>query len=538
MEKKKLGSIRDDDKQLSSSLGDVTQRVCSDLENKWKAESIGDFSGHAEITTRNCTSRDVGSVVTPKQLIDYSIRNTPGLCRPSKQSVDHLSSGGDVQHNLNNRIWFTARLLVFDTSDIIQEEKQSKYASDMDWTNSISSFALRSFIGIGFPSDSTWALYEDHKTGVSSKPLPFLRRSMYHCVWGSRCGQTYLPEVDLFPGAILFVRYSDEYKAPTPLRKFLHYTGNVLRILITGVDRSAKRKAIESEFSRQKVPEDQWFSVIAKLHVARLLVRPRHLMQLFKLQCLWRQDLRKRSSPVEAYLNLGLHYRNAMKDIKQYIKSQENRQNNTTASATNNISKQNELVMDQKSVRKILENGLIWFRLSEVDKQENMDLLWEALEAYSGFNGIPHFTDYISLVFGELPEVHRTLVRKVFLKMDPNRFGHIKLLDIKRFYNAPKWAVYQLGSDIAHSQLDLLSIFERTTNTPNRLEYTEFENYYQAVSIALGECPLDRLKSDATYVDLFSLLPSSECAQNYFMDQEADDGCDTFKQLIQDAWCM
>ncbi|CAH8610895.1 unnamed protein product [Heterobilharzia americana] len=306
MEKKKLGSIRDDDKQLSSSLGDVTQRVCSDLENKWKAESIGDFSGHAEITTRNCTSRDVGSVVTPKQLIDYSIRNTPGLCRPSKQSVDHLSSGGDVQHNLNNRIWFTARLLVFDTSDIIQEEKQSKYASDMDWTNSISSFALRSFIGIGFPSDSTWALYEDHKTGVSSKPLPFLRRSMYHCVWGSRCGQTYLPEVDLFPGAILFVRYSDEYKAPTPLRKFLHYTGNVLRILITGVDRSAKRKAIESEFSRQKVPEDQWFSVIAKLHVARLLVRPRHLMQLFKLQCLWRQDLRKRSSPVEAYLNLGL----------------------------------------------------------------------------------------------------------------------------------------------------------------------------------------------------------------------------------------
>ncbi|CAH8632277.1 unnamed protein product [Schistosoma guineensis] len=520
----------DNDEDLSSSCGDITQRMCSDLEKLWRKESACKAPECENTTPRNQTSRSFSSMVTPKQLIDYSIRQAPGLSRPSNQYLDHLKIINDVQTNFKNRIWFTARLLVFNMDDI-SNEKQFRQTSDMDWTNSLSSFALRKFIGIAFPNDSTWALYEDHKIGVSSKPLPFLRRSLYHCVWGARNGQVYLPEIDFFPGAILFIRYSDNHNPPNPLKQFLHHTGNILRILITGVDRLSKLNAIESELSRQKVPKEQWFSVMAKLHVARLLIRPRYMMELFKLQCLWRQELRKRNSPIEAYLNLHLYYRN-------YIKSNKQLMGDTTTKNNNNLSKEDELNIKKQLIRKIFEDGLIWFRLSGLDKTENLDLLWNALEAHSGFNGIMHFADYISLVFGELPEFHRTLVKKVFLKMDPNRLGHIQLLDIKRFFNTPKWAVNQLGTNIAHSLPDVLKIFEKFVHVQKRLEYTEFEVYYQAISTTLGECPVDQLRLDAAYMDLCSLLPSSECAQNYFLGENINDSCDTFIKLIQDTWCI
>nr|CAH8868674.1 unnamed protein product [Trichobilharzia regenti] len=555
IEDNKPENLQDDGGQMSSTHGDITHRICSDLENMWRSEHAKNVSDYKEnlrnqTTTTTTTTRDVGNTITPKQLVDYSLRQIPGLSRPSKQTMDHLIVGNDIQTNLNSsRIWFTARLLVFDSSDIVQSKRQSKYTSDMEWTNSISSFALRNFIGIGFPHDSTIALYEDHKTGVSSKPLPFLRRSVYHCAWGSRRGQTYLPEVDLFPGAVLFIHYSNEFKTPNSLKQYFNRTGSILRILITGVDRPAKRKALESELSRQGVPKDQWYSVMAKLHVARLLIRPRNLMQLYKLQCVWRRELRKRTRPIEAFLNLHLYYRNALKDNKQLVEklkqTQECSNTNTATAATttaNNINNvilsEEELCVCKQIVRKILEDGLIWFRLPEINEAENLNLLWNALEDSSGHKGIPHFSDYISLVFGELPEVHRALLRRVFLKMDPNLLGHIQLLDIKRFYNAPKWAVNQLGNNIAHSQMDLLNIFEKFISIRNCLEYIEFENYYQAISIALGECPVDQLKSDASYMDLCSLLPSSECAQNYFLGQETVNGCDTFKRMIEDSWCI
>ncbi|CAH8565686.1 unnamed protein product [Schistosoma turkestanicum] len=527
-------NAQDNNRDSSSSCGDITQRICSDLEKLWRKESVCNSSEYEAVTPRNKTSHSFSSMVTPKQLVDNSIRQTPGLSRPSKQHLDHLTIINDVQTNFNKRIWFTARLLVFNMDDITNA-KHTRHTSSMDWTNSISSFALRDFIGIGFPNDSTWALYEDHKIGVSSKPLPFLRRSLYHCVWGTRSGQVYLPEIDFFPGAVLFVRYSDNHYLPNPLKQFLHHTGNVLRILITGVDRLSKRNAIESELTRQKVPKEQWFSVMAKLHVARLLMRPRYLMELFKLQCLWRQDLRKRHNPIEAFLNLHLYYRNAVKSNKQLMGGTIN---DTNTESNNNLTKEDELTLRKQLIRKIFEDGLIWFRLPVLDKTENFDLLWNALEAYSGYDGIVHFADYISLVFGELPEVHRTLVKKAFTKMDPNRLGHIQLLDIKRFFNTPKWAVNQLGTKIVHSLPDVLKIFENFVHHQKRLEYTEFEVYYQAVSITLGECPVDQLKSDATYMDLCSLLPSSECAQNYFLGENTNGSCDIFTKLIQDTWCI
>ena len=79
---------------------------------------------------------------------------------------------------------------------------------------------------------------------LSTKPLPFLRRSVYNCAWGSRTGQPYLPEIDFFPGAVLFVHYMDRSSASEPLRKYLEHTQGILRIYITGVDQTSKRKAL------------------------------------------------------------------------------------------------------------------------------------------------------------------------------------------------------------------------------------------------------------------------------------------------------
>ena len=74
--------------------------------------------------------------------------------------------GNTMLVNCSNRIWFTARLLIFDYRDLNPDDfNKPKKHFTLEWRNSISSSALRTFTGIAFPEDSTWTLYEDHKTG-------------------------------------------------------------------------------------------------------------------------------------------------------------------------------------------------------------------------------------------------------------------------------------------------------------------------------------------------------------------------------------
>ncbi|VDP77782.1 unnamed protein product [Echinostoma caproni] len=95
-----------------------------------------------------------------------------------------------------------------------------------------------------------------------------------------------------------------------------------------------------------------WYSVMAKLHVSRLPIRPAVQLQLLKLQALWRRDLRQRSRPIEAFLQLYCHYRTELTRLAEQQYS----------SADGSTEEHVQLC------RTVLEEGLRWFRLAHVDK--------------------------------------------------------------------------------------------------------------------------------------------------------------------------
>lgn len=247
-------------------------RICSVLESDLRKRG-----------TENGPSNEISLIPTPKQLSAISLRQEPGLVKPNALGTCRSTTGCGKQRT---RIWFTARLNIFDPFALYagvscDAEKLSRI---VERRNSISSWAIRTFTGLAFTEDSTFVLYEDHKIGKGTKPLPFLSRRVYRCGWGERAGQPYMPEIDIFPGAVLFVLYPHVECAPVPLRRFLEYTDGLIRLHILSVDRATRQRALEEEFEREDLPRDLWYSVMAKLHVARLPIRPAVQLHLLKSQ--------------------------------------------------------------------------------------------------------------------------------------------------------------------------------------------------------------------------------------------------------------
>ncbi|KAF5400455.1 Calcyphosin-2, partial [Paragonimus heterotremus] len=431
--------------------------------------------------------------------------------KPSAQTLHRAILATETRTNFNLHMWFVASLSVFEPADL-QPNTNSRAHHIREWRNSISSWNLRNFTGIAFPEDSTWALYETHRIGSGTKALPFLRRAVYHCAWGSRMGQAYVPEIDFVPGTILYVTYAQSEYAPEPLRRFLEHTHDVLRVRIIGVDTTARNKALEAELTRQHLPKDLWYSVIAKLLVARLPLQPALLMQLFQIQASWRRALRNRSRPIEAYLQLYLHYRGEMA-------------HRLTESVTNhkNASKNVDILS-----RQILEDGLHWFKLPDI-QEAALDLLWHTFEVTGGYRGAVHYTDYMRLVFGDLTEFRRQLIVKAFSKLDPNLSGHTKLLDLRRFYAAPVWATKELGSKVFFSSNDLEQVFRQLVASPEKVDFAEFQAFYEATSITLAGCPVDTVteKSDSTV--LAALMQTK-------LDRLPDINDEQFTRLIRSCW--
>ncbi|KAA3674609.1 uncharacterized protein DEA37_0002619 [Paragonimus westermani] len=484
----------------SHVAGTLTERVCTEVENVFREKGK-----YTALRTQ------VFELMTPRQMLSSSLRQEPGLTTPSAQTLHRAISATETRTNFNLHMWFVASLSVFEPIDF-QPNTHSRAQHIREWRNSISSWNLRNFTGIAFPEDSTWALYETHRIGSSTKALPFLRRAVYHCAWGSRMGQAYVPEIDFVPGTILYVTYAQSEYAPEPLRRFLEHTDNVLRIRISGVDTTTRNQALETELTRQQLPKDLWYSVIAKLLVARLPLQPVLLMQLFQIQASWRRALRNRSRPVEAYLQLYLHYRDKM--ARRLTEPLANHKN---ASENLNILS-----------RQILEDGLQWFKLPDIHEAA-LDLLWHAFEVTGGYHGAVHYTDYVRLVFGDLTEFRRKLVVKAFSKMDPNLSGHVKLLDLRRFYAAPVWAVKELGSKVYFPSNDLEQVFRQLAASPEKVDFSEFEAFYQATSITLSGCPVDTVTQTSDSTVLAALMQTN-------LDLSPNVNDEQFARLIRSCW--
>ncbi|KER21145.1 LOW QUALITY PROTEIN: hypothetical protein T265_15160 [Opisthorchis viverrini] len=344
---------------------------------------------------------------------------------------------------------FTARLSVFNPSDV-SACTHVNFRPDFPWKNSISSWSLRSYVGLAFLDDSTWMLNEKHPTRSSMRPMPFLPRAVHHCAYGRRKGCPYIPEVDIFPGATLFVRFEEAANAPEQLRHFLNHTKGVLRIRICTVDSEKRQCAIEAEMRRQQIPRDMWIRVIAKLQVAHFPLEPELHLKLAKLQATWRNALRRRTRPVEAYVNLYKHYR---LEFNKNLCHPSGFIRGTVATIDTDVAS-----------RAVLEQGLHWFQLPQLHP-DDLEVVWRAHQATGGYTGPVHFSDYLHLIFGELPEARRQLISEVFLKVDSHQFGYVKLIDLSRFYQEPRWALKEFGDQLESSRNETVGI--NFTSSPN-----------------------------------------------------------------------
>ncbi|GAA56342.1 calcyphosin-2 [Clonorchis sinensis] len=407
---------------------------------------------------------------------------------------------------------FTARLSVFNPSDL-SACTHAPFRPEFSWKNSISSWSLRSYVGMAFLDDSTWMLNEKHRTGPSMSPIPFLPRAVHHCAYGRRNGYPYIPEVDIFPGATLFVRFQEATNAPEQLRHFLNHTKGVLRIRICTVDSEKRQRAIEAELRRQQIPRDMWIRVIAKLQVAHFPIEPELHLKLAKLQATWRNALRRRTRPVEAYANLYKHYRLEF--------------NKNLCHPSGFIKGTVSTIDTDVASRAVLEQGLHWFQLPRL-YPDDLEVVWRAHHATGGYTGPVHFSDYLHLVFGELPEPRRQLISEVFLKMDPHQFGYVKLTDLTRFYQEPRWASKEFGSRVVFSKNEFLNALGQLMSSDEYVDFSEFQAFYEGFSIALAGCPLDSLTDSddmETYAAIFG---------PYGMAHKEE--TDSFERLVRGSW--
>ncbi|TGZ69563.1 hypothetical protein CRM22_003671 [Opisthorchis felineus] len=228
-------------KQLTSKSTSV-RHTLSNKENTHQSDKLEyAFKPNTHESQSNIISPYTGNHIggAEESTYTYADRRTSEKVPTTTVHPSQLGPHLTVKQSMS----FTARLSVFNPSDL-SACTHVHFRPDLSWTNSISSWSLRSYVGMAFLDDSTWMLNEKHRTGASTSPMPFLPRAVHHCAYGRRNGYPYIPEVDIFPGATLFVQFREAANAPEQLRHFLNHTKGVLRIRICTVDSEKRQRAI------------------------------------------------------------------------------------------------------------------------------------------------------------------------------------------------------------------------------------------------------------------------------------------------------
>ncbi|OON16220.1 hypothetical protein X801_07969, partial [Opisthorchis viverrini] len=197
----------------------------------------------------------------------------------------------------------------------------------------------------------------------------------------------------------------------------------------------------------------------------------------------WRNALRRRTRPVEAYVNLYKHYR---LEFNKNLCHPSGFIRGTVATIDTDVAS-----------RAVLEQGLHWF---------------------------------------QLPQLH-----PVFLKVDSHQFGYVKLIDLSRFYQEPRWALKEFfgtfylivpcfikGSRVVFSKNEFVSALGQLMSSDEYVDFSEFQAFYEGLSIALAGCPLDSL-TDSDDMETYAAIFGS-----YGMAYKEE--MDRYERLVRGSW--
>ncbi|KAM9311693.1 calcyphosin-2 [Gastrophryne carolinensis] len=288
--------------------------------------------------------------------------------------------------------------------------------------------ACRELIGFFFSHDKSVTIYEYHQFGKNrTNALPFIQKGIYDHKCGRKKGKHYELE-DFYSGANLTFHTSEHQSLSESLKK-----NHLLTIRITSIDEAAM-KSLRVLFGENKYEfEDQWQDQDNILAAVRDVMKGK---------------LKNRS--VRTLTGLGKYLRQLDKNESRWLGKTE------------------------------LKQALKTYHLDV--SQKVFESLWHIFDEDDV--GRVDYGIFVRSLFGEMSEYRKLFLRKAFRKLDPNKTGAISMVDVKKFYCAKKHPQVLSGSATEEEiKSAFLETLENACSNPREVNYSEFEDYYEALSI-------------------------------------------------------
>nr|XP_058963199.1 calcyphosin-2-like isoform X2 [Pocillopora verrucosa] len=297
--------------------------------------------------------------------------------------------------------------------------------------------AHRELNGFFFSTDGTLTLYEFHQFGTRSSALPFIQRGCYNHVQGRNKGKAY-NLLDIHVGSNLSFLTSQQTSLPQSIR-----TRPVVVFRISEVDEEAR----EAQLYESCHSIDEKRSIMERLDnpLSKAEIQEQELVK--NIQSMVKKQLQTRA--VKTMMGLGQHFRK--------------------------MDRSGDGLLDRTELQSALEAYHI--RIPD----ETFNCLWSVLDVNQ--DGFLDYGEFSRGFIGEMNELRKSSVRKVFRKLDPNKSGVVNLNNIKKFYCTKKHPKV-ISGEAKEWEIEeaFLSAFQLCENK-GQVTYAEFEDYYEGVSL-------------------------------------------------------
>ncbi|XP_062469754.1 calcyphosin-2 isoform X5 [Pezoporus occidentalis] len=264
-----------------------------------------------------------------------------------------------------------------------------------------------------------------HETKTNA--LPFIQKGVYQHQRGQKKEKAY-DLSDFYIGANLTFRSAD-HNLPESVKQNPIFTLRVISIDEAAMDSLKASMEFKQECSQQVVDDSKVFK---------------------KIQGILRETLSKRG--VRVITGIGKYFRQVDKNRNGFLS------------------------------QAAFKEALKLFRL-EIPEGD-FESLWLILDDSNSDK--VDYGEFTRAAFGEMNEYRKAFVRKAYMKLDFNKTGSVPMVDIRKCYCAKKHPLVLAGKateeEIKSSFLETLG---ESCSNPNEVSYSEFEDYYEGLSIGI-----------------------------------------------------
>ncbi|XP_046845226.1 calcyphosin-2-like [Xenia sp. Carnegie-2017] len=300
--------------------------------------------------------------------------------------------------------------------------------------------AHRELNGFYFPSDGTLTVYEFRQFGSRYSAIPFIQHGKYHHVKGKTKDQLYTYQ-DIFVGNDLVFETSKHSSLPDSLKH-----KHLITLRITDVDIKAKQELI---FKERHSPIGEISDELLQRNMTEDEREKRDIISNVKATV--RKQLKKRG--VKTLTGLGRYFQTL----------------DTTGDGR----------IDKHEFKEALKKFNIQI------PPEKFDEIWQIVD--ENHDGALDYGEFMRNFIDEMSEGRKTLVLKVFRKMDANKHGVVPLTNMVKFFNArhhPCVISGEVSEDEVREQL--LDAFEHCKKK-SEVPYSDFEDYFEGLSLTIDD---------------------------------------------------